>query len=148
MSSNPAPDLERAFAEIEACIASGKALTRHHARPVLICLGEQLLAGETASAAQSFRRCRDLTSKAPGTWGSAVRDELLMASTEHVRSVDPRWLDHPTYDFEYTVAARAALEARLRAARDLGFELSPDLEANVARADGILAQHLARRRPR
>ena len=29
-----------------------------------------------------------------------------MACTEHVQSVDPRYLDLPNYDFEYTRAAR------------------------------------------
>src|SRR5207249_4090087 len=80
--------------------------------------------GRGAAADAALARLGGLTGPDRQAWEAAVRDELVMACTEHVRSVDPRYLDHPEYDLEYTLTARRLLEARLLAAAKLG--IAPD----------------------
>jgi hypothetical protein len=70
-------------------------------------------------------------------WDLAVRDELAMACTEHIRSVDPRYLDHPAYDLAYTLEARRLLEARLKGAEGTGIVLDEALSAGIRRADSL-----------
>jgi hypothetical protein len=68
----------------------------------------------------------------------ALREELSMAITEHVRSCDPRYLENPKYDLVYTVEARERLEARLEVAERLGLPADEGLLEAVARADALL----------
>lgn len=138
-------DLELPLSELESWMRRRKAPTRHHARALLLAIGGHLLAGREEELVPALQRLSAIVAPDPGSWQKAVADELLLACTEFIQSVDPRWLDHPRYDFGYTVAARADLEARLRAAEEL--ELSPgeDLLDRVARADALLEPHLRRR---
>jgi hypothetical protein len=137
--------LDASLADLERTVRKHKAPTRHQARAVLLALGERLLAGPAEDVEPALRRLAGAVAPDEERWKRAVADELLLACTEFIQSVDPRWLDHPRYDFHYTVAARANLEARLRAAERL--ELSPeeDLLDRVARADALLEPHLRRR---
>ena len=75
-------------------------------------------------------------------WTEAVDSEIYLAVTEHVNSVDPRYLDHPQYDFAYTVSARERLEARLRALEALEWNVDESLLDQVSAADGRLAPYL------
>ena len=61
-----------------------------------------------------------------------------MATTEYVRSVDPRYLSHPHYDLAYTVESRRQLDARWKACAYLGLPLDPASVASVTRADALL----------
>lgn len=137
-------DLEATLADLEALARRKGPLTRHDVRPILLRIGESLPSAE----AEDVDACRARISTLPpafcATWEAAVRDELAMACTEHIRSVDPRYLDHPAYDFRYTVEARRALEARLRAARITGVDLDEALDAAVRRADAMLEDRLPR----
>lgn len=142
----PDADVERVFAEIEA--AKGKKPSRFHARAALLVLGMDLLAGNRDRAASSIERMKAIVAGDPEGWLAAVEEELTLACTEHVRACDPRWLEHPRYDFHYTVAAREKLEARLAAAARIGLPASETLLDQVVRADGLLEPHLRRHEAR
>jgi hypothetical protein len=133
----------------ELALACGpkRRIDRLHAREVLLAIGERVLADDGAGAQEWASRVRELTAPREADWLRAVHDEILMASTEHVRSVDPRFLNRPDYDLAYTVEARAALEARLRAAEALGIEVPHSLLDRVAAADRLLEPLLGRRAP-
>lgn len=117
--------------------------TRFLVRALFVPLGEALL--ESASGTDAvLARLRRLVEGDREAWEAAVRDELTLAATEHVRSCDPRYLKIPSYDFPYTVAARHRLEARLRAASEIGFTVDETLLDQVTRADGLLQPYLER----
>jgi hypothetical protein len=141
------PDLEAAFANLEALVAQREGPTRHDARPILLGIGECLLSGRSSEATDAKSRLGALPPAFREAWDAAVRDELTMACTEHIRSVDTRYLDHPAYDFEYTLEARRLLEARLRAAEWLGCAPDEVLSAGVHRADSTLQLHWAKKNP-
>jgi len=134
-SGKPGQDPLREFARV--CAAKQR-IDRLHAREVLFAIGDRALAADEAGAQELAARVRELSSARAEEWQLAVRDEILMASTEHVRSVDPRFLSRPDYDLHYTVEARAALEARLRAAELLGIEIQSSVLERVAAADRLL----------
>ena len=138
-------DLARALEDLEQTTSKRRKPTRFQARAVLIALGERVLAGDPA-VEPAIERLGRITAPDPEGWRRAVRDELVLACTEHLQSVDPRWLDHPKYDFGYTVAARADLEARLRACEVLDLEPSEELLDRVAKADALLEPYLRSRR--
>jgi len=130
-----------------AALAGKKGLpNRYHARALLVPLG--FLVQEDADAAGAWiERIRQATAPFDEAWREAVEAELSLACAEHVHAADPRYLDLPNYDFEYTLGARERLEARLQAARVLALEVPPTLERGVERADRLLAPYVARRRP-
>ena len=132
--------LEAALEEIRAVLRAGEELERRDVRDVLVPLGELLLEGRTADAEGALARLREALAGAEAAWGRVVEDELSLACAEHVHSVDPRYLDLPNYDLEYTRRARRRLEARLRAARELGLGPSEALLSQVARADALLVE--------
>jgi len=144
MNDDAKQELETSLTELGAWIRSKKKPTRHHARAVLVSLGrwmEDESPPEDATAAIGDRLVQ-LVRPLGEAWEAAVHDELILACTEHVQSVDPRYLDHPRYDFAYTVAAREALEARLRAASALGMSPTEELLDKVTRADALLLPYL------
>ena len=141
-------DVEKVFAEIEAQLAKTKKPSRFQARAALLAIGMDLLAGNRARAASSAERMKAILARDPSGWEAAIGEELTLACTEHVRACDPRWLEHPRYDFQYTVAAREKLEARIAAAARLDLPASELLLDQVARADGLLEPHLRRREMR
>ncbi len=135
------PELETAVRAVEACSgASKRRVTRHEARPVLLGIGECLIEGRTPEAEDALARLRRLPAELREAFDAAVRDELEMACSEHVRSVDPRYLQRPDYDLAYTVAARHRLECRLRAAERLGIDLAGAWLENIRRADALLGR--------
>lgn len=139
---NPDP-----WKELARACGPRQRIDRLHARAVLLAIGERVLAEDAAGAAELGRRVQQITSPRAEDWLAAVRDEILMAATEHVRSVDPRFLSRPDYDLHYTVEARAGLEARLRAAELLGIEIAPSVLDRVAAADRLLAPLLGSQAP-
>jgi hypothetical protein len=141
----PEPDPIQELAQ--ACLPKRR-IDRLHAREVLLAIGGRVLDEDGAGAQALAARVREVTAAREDDWQAAVRDEILMAATEHVRSVDPRFLARPDYDLAYTVEARASLEARLRAAEVLGVEVSPSLLDRVAAADRLLEPHLRADPPR
>lgn len=139
-------DLEAALADLEALARRKGPLTRHDVRPILLGIGGALDSAEARDAEACGARFLALPLPFRTAWESAVRDELAMACTEHVRSVDPRYLDHPAYDLRYTLEARRALEVRVLAARITGVVLDEAFSAAVGRADALLEARLARAR--
>ena len=143
------PDrLQAAISRLEALLKEKRGPTRHDARELLIALGEMLGAGpeaEIEDGVEAVARITSSDSTFAAAWRAAVADELSLACTEHVRSVDPRYLELPRYDFEYTLAARERLEHRLRAAERLGLPATTAWLEQVARADRLLAERLERR---
>jgi hypothetical protein len=132
------PDLELALAALEALAAQKGPLTRHDVRPVLIEIGSALREAAGADGEASHARFLTLGEGFRQAWEGAVRDELAMACTEHIRSVDPRYLEHPDYDLAYTLEARRLLDARLRGAEVTGVVLDDVLSAGIRRADSLL----------
>lgn len=125
--------------EVERWIARGKPPTRHHARGILVGLGLEMLDGPARSEAEALERVAGWIARAPDAWREAIASEISMAATEHVRSVDPRWLRHPQYDLAYAVEARHRLEARLVCAERLGVGVPDELLEAIGRADALLA---------
>ncbi len=125
--------------EVELWVGRGKAPTRHHARGILVGLGLELLERPTGAEAAALERVSGWIARAPDAWREAIASEISMAATEHVRSVDPRWLRHPQYDLAYAVEARHRLEARLVCAERLGVGVPDELLEAVGRADALLA---------
>ncbi|MCB9914722.1 MAG: hypothetical protein H6828_06170 [Planctomycetes bacterium] len=138
------PDEKEARAavdELRRRVKREEALDRFLARALLVSLGRMELE-EPGSAGELAREVRETTAPVREAWEAALEAEMAMAGTEHVRSVDPRYLDQPIYDFEYTVAARERLEARFVAAGLLEYEVDEALLDRVAEADRILQPYL------
>jgi len=134
--------LEEALREVEALGKDGGRADRHHARGLLVPLGELLDAD--ADVATELERARSAVERLGASWPAALADELSLACAEHVHSVDPRYLSLPNYDWEYTLEARRRLEARIVACRALGFAFPDTLLESVHRADRTLAEHRGR----
>jgi len=141
MSVKDDPEFQAAVAEIAARKLKKKNVTRFQARSLLIVLGEALLA-EDATVREAIDLVRALVTESPEPWREAVDEEFSLAATEHVRSCEPRYLKMPQYDFEYTVAARHRLEARLRAAVEIDLPIDETLLEQIARADALLEPYL------
>ncbi len=142
--SNPAQDLAAALSELARLRKSKKAPGHRMAREVLVPLGEILLEGTTEGLDATLGEIARLTEDCTEEWAKAVDAELRMAAEEHCASVDPRFLEHPRYDFAYTVSARERLEARLRAIELLGLLVPEDLLDRVGKADEVLEPFLER----
>ncbi len=127
-----------------ACSARGRP-DRFHARAVLLALGHRALAGDQQAVASLVSRVKEVTAARRDTWEAAVREELLLACTEHVRSVDPRFLRRPDYDLQYVLGAREDLQARLEASEALGIEPPDGLVDRVVAADRLLEPLLGER---
>lgn len=138
--------LEIALRDLAACVRKRSAPTHRHARAVLLALGAHVLAGREEEAGAATRELNELVRDCNAQWKRAVEEEIALACTEFVRSVDPRYLGLPRYDFVYTVAARERLEARLAAAGHLEIAPPEHLLEQVAQADTELEPYLRRRR--
>lgn len=142
-------EVDRALADLAELAPGppgrGRASDRYHARALLVPLGELLVASDGEPAAELRERiegARTLPERLGRAWQAAVTLELELACAEHIHSVDPRFLDHPDYDWDYTLEARRKLTARLVAARELGLETPSALLARVEEADRRLDRHL------
>ena len=137
---DPADLLEAAVAAVEALAKKKKAPSRFDARAILVPLGECQLEGKLDTSV--LERLQRVLSAHEEAWLEAVAQEMQLSCTEHAQGVDPRFLDHPRYDFEYTVQARERLEHRFEALAVLGIDVDEDLLARVARADAVLEPYL------
>jgi hypothetical protein len=135
-------DLDAALRDLERLPRKARP-SRLHARAVLLALGSRIEA-DRSGAAGDLERVLASTARFAGAWSAAIQDELALACTEHVRSVDPRYLSLPNYDLGYTLEARERLGLRLTAARALGAPLPARTLREIDRADRLLAEHLAR----
>jgi len=134
------PELEALIRALRSRTGRSPSVTRHDARPILLGIGGALLAGRQADLGNAAELLRGLPGPLESSWIAALRDEMSMACTEYVRSVDPRYLNHPQYDLAYTLDARLQLEARWRASIYLGQPPDAASTAAVERADALLAE--------
>lgn len=144
--STPRPNPTDPFDALAAACGPRGRPDRFHARAVLLWIGERLLAGDGESASRGVARTQAAAAGQARAWVGAVQEELSLACTEHVRSVDPRYLARPDYDLHYVVEARVELQARLEAAEALGIEVPHALIQRVMAADRLL-EPLLRARP-
>ncbi|MFN0245064.1 MAG: hypothetical protein ACKVWV_19445, partial [Planctomycetota bacterium] len=138
--------LDAALRDLAAIVHRRRVPTHRHARALLLALGEHVLAGRAEEADEYARKITELVRDCDADWKRAVGEELALACDEFVRSVDPRYLTLPRYDFVYTVAARERLEIRFAAASHLELAPAEHLLEEVARADLELEPFLRRRR--
>jgi len=136
------PELEEAVRQLERVARTGRRPDRFLARAVLLALGRQVGKQGEGSLDPWRERIRKACDQIGDAWEEAAVAELALACEEHIRSVDPRYLDLPDYDYEYTIHARERLEDRLAAARELGLEVPGDLLQGVFRADRTLADRV------
>jgi len=144
-----ATEAEAAVAQLEDLARRGHKPSHYVARRILLALGQALRDGPEASGAW-VARARAAGEFAGPTWRESVQGELSLACGEFAQCVDPRYLAIPTYDLEYTRAARLRLGDRLRAAAELGFSLSERETDVLDLADRVLAafeQNRAAARP-
>lgn len=134
--------LDAALAELGAALRKKRNPTRFHARGILLAVGELALSGNPAAASAGAERVAAIVGDRHDDWARAVHEEIEMAGVEFVRSVDPKYLEHPRYDLAYTVAARERLEARLAAVEALGISPPDELLEQISAADERLAPHL------
>lgn len=142
MTDQLATALESAVQRIEQLAKRKRRPTRFEARELLLALGALLLEDRGSETTAPRERLARALRKEAEAWEAAVNEELQLAGMEHIQGVDPRHLDHPRYDFEYTIEARRRLEMRLVALDALGLEAPEDLLARVARADAMLEPYL------
>lgn len=140
-----AGEVEAALASLEELARRGHAPSHYVARHLLLALGRVLREGPPEAWEAQLARARSAGAAAGPGWAEAVEAELGLACGEFAQSLDPRFLGLPNYDLEYTRAARERLEDRLRAARTLGFELSPRETDMLALADQVFTAFRADR---
>jgi hypothetical protein len=139
-------EVTRIVNEIEAWIARKRRPTRMQARAALIAIGEELLAEREAAVLEPLARWKAIIERQQDVWERLIEEELRLAVGEHVQSCDPRFLGHPRYDFDYTVAARHRIEARLRCAERIEYAPNEALLEELMRADERLEPYLKRSR--
>jgi len=131
-------DLLRAIAVLEERVRRGEAPDRYDLRALLVALG----ASTERPGGETWGRIHTAATALGAGFERAAVDELSLACAEHVHAVDPRYLDHPDYDFDYTLRARERLAFRLRAAAWLGLAAPESLRRAVEAADARLAPYL------
>lgn len=137
-------DTKDALAAFEKSLAGGRKTVDHHlVRAILVPLGFLIEAGEDTGA--ELERLGALIERRRQAWENALRFELKLAVSEHVLSVDLRFLNRPDYDFDYTLRARDRLQARLTAADALDMPAPGALVKQVKQADAILEPYLRSR---
>jgi len=136
------PELDAALRDLEEDARRGRRASPYLARELLISLGRRIEAG--AEVEGELSRIREASATLGPRWDETLRGELSLAVGEFVQSVDPRYLELPNYDFEYTTRARARLEHRLRAAGALDLALEEREAELLALADAVWSARLAR----
>ncbi len=142
MSSSEQPDLSASLDEFERIIRAKQSLVRRDARAILLGLGLRL--DEGLDIAADLERLARLSAKRRAEWEALLASELELACAEHIHSVDPRYLDLPNYDFEYTLDARERLRLRLIAYEALGHPVAPAWLERIEAADRLLESHRPR----
>lgn len=138
-------DIAYACTELQRRLKSKEIPDRQIVRFAFLALGQVALQEGSGEAKPLAAELKAAGEAHEDRWAEAVDSEMTLAVAEHVGGVDPRFLDMPTYDFNYTVTARERLEARLQAMEVLGYEVSEELLDQVSEADERLAPYLAKR---
>ncbi len=143
--TDPRHDITYACGELQRRLKAKEIPDRQLVRFALLALGQVALEEGMASAKPLAKELQAAATPHEERWTDALDSEISLAVAEHVGSVDPRYLDHPTYDFTYTVAARERLEARLRAMEAMSATVDEKLLDQVSAADERLAPYLEAR---
>lgn len=146
-TNTPAAALDDALTALATDMKAKGVPHRYDARAILVPLGQLMIAareadGVTDPGGDWVERIQKLVEPVMEFWQAAVQEELSLSCSEHIRAVDPRFLDHPGYDFPYTLTARARLEARLLGCQALDLEVPEGLLDRVVEADARLAPYL------
>ena len=140
------PELEEAIGQLEELAQTPakdrRAADRYDVRGILVGLGDLILEHGLGSTDQALMRVKELGAKLGAEWTTACHSELALACAEHIHGVDARFLNHPNYDFKYTIRGRELLEARLISARELEIPIDPSLLHGVSAADERLQPYL------
>ena len=145
MKSDPRHDITYACTELQRRLKSKEIPDRQLVRFAFLALGQIALEEGQVEARSIGSELKAAAEEHADHWSEAVSSEMALAVAEHVGGVDPRFLDMPSYDFNYTVTARERLEARLQAMEALGYEVAEELLDQISDADERLAPYLARR---
>lgn len=143
--NNPREDITYACNELGRRLKAKEIPDRQLVRFALLALGQVVLDEGMAEAKPLAKELKEAATPHEDRWTEALDSEMSLAVAEHVASVDPRYLDHPSYDFAYTVAARERLEARLRALEAMNETVDEKLLDQVSQADERLAPYLEAR---
>jgi len=139
---NPATDLSLALSENQDLTTGKRPPSRFDVRALFIPLGALVLEGDLAGLAPTLEHLATFVRADDEVWQRAVAEELTLASEEYSQSVDPKFLDLPNYDLDYTARSRETLECRLRAAEHLGFGLPEGIQGRIEAADALLEPYL------
>jgi len=142
--TTPLEVLQGGLAELGRRAKAKEVPDRQLVRALLLALGRLALTEGESGARGRARELREAAEGHGEAWEQALESELSLAVAEHVHSVDPRYLELPSYDFAYTIAARERLEQRLRACELLDWRVPESLLDQVAAADARLAPYLDR----
>jgi len=144
MKPDPRTVFQDALAELKAKPKKGRKAgpNRFIVRDLLCALGELVLDEGEAALRPQARELRALMETDEKAWERAIDEELELACNEHIQGADPKFLDHPRYDFVYAVAARRRLEQRFRALEVLGRSVPERLLDRVAEADARFEPYL------
>ena len=142
---DPRQDITYACTELQRRLKAKEIPDRQLVRFALLAIGQVALEEGMASAKPLATELQQAAAPHEERWTEALDSEMSLAVAEHVGSVDPRYLDHPSYDFAYTVAARERLEARLRAMEAMNATVDEKLLDQVSAADERLAPYLEAR---
>ena len=146
--SAPLTELPAALELLRQAVDKPGNLDRHVVRAVLVPLGALVMGPGDEDRDAILTEIRELVGPAERAWLEALAFELKLAASEHIQSVDLRYLSRPDYDFDYTIRARERLEARLVAAEALGWPADEELVQRVRRADATLEPFLGSREGR
>lgn len=135
-------DLRAAIDELVRRKKSKEVPDRQLVRLAILALGRLVLGGDGNAARELAKELNAAAEPHGERWTEAVESEMGLAVAEHVHSADPRYLDLATYDFEYAIAARERLEARLQALEVLGLSVAETLLEQVEAADQRLRPYL------
>jgi len=136
-------DARAAIAALEKSFVKRKNVDHHLVRAILVPLGSLIEAGEDVDA--ELERLGGLIEPRKQLWEQALQFELKLAVSEHVLSVDLRYLTRHNYDFDYTLRARERLQARLTAADALDTPVPASVIKQILQADAILEPFLRSR---
>jgi hypothetical protein len=142
---NPREDVTYACTELQRRLKAKEVPDRQLVRFALLAIGQIALEEGMPSAKPLAAELLAAATAHEEKWTEALDSEISLAVAEHVGSVDPKFLDHPSYDFTYTIAARERLEARLRAMEAMNAIVDEKLLDQVSAADERLAPYLESR---
>lgn len=141
--NDPKQDIADGIAELKRRKKAEEIPDRQLVRVLLLGLGKLAMSEGEADTRALAKSISEATAD-HDRWAEALDSEMMLAVAEHVQGVDPKFLDLPSYDFAYTIAARERLEQRLKALELLEHRIDERLLDQIAEADARLHPYLER----